>query len=195
MTKKGYFFLVVGALLTTHCVPHRQDVNAAQIRLQLGWHYLAAGDLPAARRNILRAHANAKNDHRVYSALARLYQLEDDASAAEKAYQRAMQLAPSNEEVINQYAAFLCIMRKYENAQHLFAKTIASAHARTRADATELAGYCELQHEHYARAKQWLLKAYQLDRRKGKTMAAAAQQYEQQGNQGAAQVVRDIFER
>lgn len=137
---------VLAGFVVTGCVsdaPHHR--SAAEIRLQLGVHYLAVKEYAAAQRNLLRAQQAAPGDYRIPLALARVAQAQQNSARARYYYQRAQQLAPANGYLANNYGAFLCGLRQYDEAHQQFKLAIEAQENAARQDAFLFSGYCYLQ--------------------------------------------------
>jgi type IV pilus assembly protein PilF len=154
------------------CVSQTPQPGAAEVRLQLGMHYLAVDDYAAAQRNFLRAQAAAPHDYRVPLALARLAKRQGRSVTAQSYYQRAQQLAPKNGYVANNYGAFLCALGQYDEAHQQFKTAKSAQEGDARSDAFELAGFCHLQAGEIPAAGSDLLQALDADRSKGESLLA-----------------------
>lgn len=69
---KGLPASLLALIVVTGCVSQPPHSGAAETRLALGMHYLAAEDYANARRNFQRAQAATPRDYRMALALARL---------------------------------------------------------------------------------------------------------------------------
>jgi len=154
---KRLCFSVAVSFVVTGCVTAPPVHHAADIRLQLGLHYLAVNDFAAATRNLQRAQHMAPKDYRVPLALARVASAQQNSSAARRYYQLAQQLAPVNGYVANNYGAFLCGLGQYDEAHQQFKLAIEAQENNARQDAQRLSGYCYLQAGNYAAARKQLL--------------------------------------
>lgn len=169
--------MALAVLMLAGCSAPKQPSGSAQIRLQLGLIYLSQGALPAARRNLERALQDAPKDYRVLLAMARLYQQENDSATAHRYFQTALKYAPENGYALNNYGAFLCGLGQYDAAHQQFTLAAVQNSAVARADSQERAGYCWLQQEEYALARQMLLLALQNDRQKADALLNEAKKH------------------
>ncbi len=154
--RKGIFAAMLAAFVVSGCVNHPERQSAADIRLQLGLHYLSAQDYAAAQRNLLRAQQAAPKDYRVPLALARVAQAQQNSAQTRWYYQRAQQLAPLNGYVANNYGAFLCGLRQYDEAHQQFKLAIEAQENDARQDAFLFSGYCYLQADEKSAAREQL---------------------------------------
>ena len=159
--RKGLSAAILAGFVVTGCVNHPAKQSAADIRLQLGLHYLAVKDYAAAQRNLLRAQQAAPKDYRVPLALARVAQAQLNSAQTRWHYQQAQQLAPLNGYVANNYGAFLCGLRQYDEAHQQFKLAIEAQEIDARQDAFLFSGYCYLQADESASAREQL--GYALD--------------------------------
>ena len=154
---KGLGIAVAAGFVVTGCVTGSSSHRAADIRLQLGLHYLAANNLAAAERNLLQAQRVAPADYRVPLALARVAQTQQNSIQTRRYYQRAQQLAPANGYVANNYGAFLCRLGQYGEAHQQFKLASAAPESDARQDLLLISGYCYLQAGDEAAGRKRLL--------------------------------------
>lgn len=172
---KGVPASLLALIVVTGCVSRAPQTGAAETRLALGMHYLAAGDFAAARRNFQRAQAAAPRDYRMALALARLAEKQGQRNEALRRYQQAQRLAPANGFVANNYGAFLCALGQYDEAHQQFKRAIQASESEARADAWELSGYCYLQADQSLAARAALSRALEADPAKGNALLDEAE--------------------
>jgi len=173
--RNGLPAVLLALFVVSGCVSQPREPGAEEVRLQLGMHYLASGDAAAAERNFLRAQAAAPHDYRVSLALARLALKQGNQTAAQARFILAQQQAPENGFVANNYGAFLCALRQYDEAHQQFSRASAAQQFDARNDALELAGFCYLQAGDVAAARRALRQAIDADRRKADSLLSEAE--------------------
>lgn len=186
-TVLGLLFVVTG------CVREPIHPEVAEVRLQLGMHYLARQNYPAAQRNLLRAERAAPRDFRVALALARLFQAQDNISATMRYYKRAQALAPSNGDVANNYGAFLCALGQYDEAHQQFKRATDAPEPGALSDALALSGYCYLQSGSLAAARQRLLAALAADQDKGPSLLKEAERRYERRELATTQLLLEVY--
>ncbi len=172
---KGMCTALLAVFVVSGCVRSPTQSGAAELRLQLGMHYLAVEDYPAARRNLLRAQAAAPQDYRVPLALARLAQRQGHTAAAHYHFQHAQRIAPHNGYIPNNYGAFLCALGQYDDAHQQFIRAKGAQEGDARIDAYELSGYCYLRAGDRQAARAALSYALDADQSKGASLLAEAE--------------------
>ena len=190
--RNGLPVALLALFVVSGCVSYTRQPGAAEVRLQLGMHYLAAGDEAAAARNFLRAQAAAPDDYRVSLALARLAQQQGQPAAAQAHYRLAQQQAPQNGFVANNYGAFLCALRQYGEAHQQFSRAADAQQPDARIDALELAGFCYLQAGEFAAARGALRQAIEQDSRKAGAVLTEAEKLMADNQLAKAQILLDI---
>ncbi len=191
---KGLRYAVFTLLfLVSGCVTETKNPAAAQTRLQLGLIYLAQGELDAAQRNLQRAQLIAPKDYRVQLALARLHQAQKEDDTAQRHYLVALQLAPFNGYVLNNYGAFLCGLGQYDAAQQQFILAGRQPEKGAKADSLENAGYCYLKAGEQGLAREMLVQAIKLDRKKGRSMLAAAEKQFGKETRVETRILLDVY--
>ncbi|WP_288476854.1 type IV pilus biogenesis/stability protein PilW [uncultured Pantoea sp.] len=186
--------LLLALLVVSGCVSQPHQPGGAGVRLQLGMYYLAGGDYTAAERNFLRAQAAAPGDYRVSLALARLAQAQGNQTAAQARFILAQQQAPDNGFVANNYGAFLCALRQYDEAHQQFSRARAAQQSDARNDALELAGFCYLQAGEHAAARRTLRLAIAADRRKADALLAEAEKQLADNHLTAVPILLDVYQ-
>ncbi|MBP2167890.1 type IV pilus assembly protein PilF [Erwinia toletana] len=192
--RNGLQCALLSAFLVSGCVTDQATNASAQTRLQLGLEYLARGDIAAAQRNLQRAEAALPQDYRVQLAMARLYQMTGDNSLAQLRYDRALNLAPLNSFVVNNYGAFLCGLGQYDAAQQQFSQAQRLPQPGARADSFENAGYCYLNAGEFEQAKRSLLLAVQADGQKGAPVLAEAEKRFGKGERAESRLLLDVYQ-
>jgi type IV pilus assembly protein PilF len=190
----GVLAKLVALFVVSGCVSNTPQPGAAEVRLQLGMHYLAVEDYAAAQRNFLRAQAAAPRDYRVPLALARLARLQGNSAAATEQFRVAQRLAPKNGYVANNYGAFLCALGQYDEAHQQFKRAMDAQEGDARIDAFELSGYCYLQAGDDESARSAILHALDADRGKGESMLAEAERLVETHQSVNAPLLLEIYQ-
>lgn len=191
--RKGLFATVCAGFVVTGCVNSTPQQRAADIRLQLGLHYLAVKDYAAAQRNLLRAKQVAPKDYRVPLALARLAQAQQNSAQTHWHYQHAQQLAPVNGYVANNYGAFLCGLRQYDEAHQQFKLAMTAQEIDARQDAYLFSGYCYLQAGESAAARESLNHALHAAPEQGNQLLMEVERRLEQQDCKAVPLLLDIY--
>ncbi len=163
-------------------------------RLQLGLGYLDQGNLPAARQNLEKAEKAEPDDYRTQLGMALYAQRVGENEAAQQRYQRALQLAPQNGTVMNNYGAFLCSLGQYVPAQQQFSAAAQVPDYGQVADSLENAGYCFLKANQDDEARVLLGRALKYDPDKGTPLLAEAERQFSEGQRAKAQLLLDVYQ-
>jgi type IV pilus assembly protein PilF len=115
---------------------------AAAANLQLGAAYLQQGNLQLAKEKLERAASQAPRDSQVRGLLAMLYQRMGDDPRAEAAFREALQVAPKDPDLLNNYAVYLCSHGKFDEGVARFEQAAANPLYRTPWAAYTNAGVC-----------------------------------------------------
>ncbi|MDL4912641.1 MAG: type IV pilus biogenesis/stability protein PilW [Enterobacterales bacterium endosymbiont of Blomia tropicalis] len=191
---KGLSTGLLALFVVSGCVSKATPPGAAEVRLQLGMHYLAVGDYAAAQRNFLRAQAAAPRDYRIALALARLAQRQGNMAASTEQFLHAQRLAPDNGYIANNYGAFLCALGQYDEAHQQFKRAKDAPEGDARIDALELSGYCYLQAGDDDAARSALLHALDADRSKGESVLAEAERLLETDQQANTSLLLKIYQ-
>lgn len=130
--------------------------EAAMARLKLALEYLKTGKTAQAKLNLDRAEKLDDSLDGIYSSYAFYYQRVGEKALADKAYLKALDDYPNNFNTRNNYGAFLCDNRRYEEAEKQFVIAIKSAQNTQTANSYENAGLCALRDKKWKRARSHL---------------------------------------
>lgn len=137
--------------------------NPADVHLQLGVRYLSLNKLEVAKENLLKAVSLDSSNFQAHNALAFLYEKLNDFDEAHDHYASAIDLAPDDIGVQNNYGRFLCEHGEYEKGMAL----LSSASSNPLNDRQWLAltnsGRCQLAIGQKQQAEAYLRQALQLN--------------------------------
>lgn len=85
-----------------------QRAAAARVNVQLGLGYLQEDNLPIAKEKLERARSQDPDLPELHSAMALLDQRLGKDKEADKEFRAALQFAPNDPSLLNNYAVFLC---------------------------------------------------------------------------------------
>ena len=139
------------------------DVDAASVNFQLGVRYYRNGKYELARDRLLQSIELDPKRPIVWSTLATTYEALDNLRLAEESHDKAVRLAPSDFNVQNAYAVFLCNQRRYDDAERQFDRSIRGVTNDNPEVMMTNAGVCMMQKPEYAKAEQYFRQA--LDRK------------------------------
>jgi type IV pilus assembly protein PilF len=105
-----------------------QEVNLAQLDVNLGLDALKSGDPLNAKAKLLEALQLAPQDAEVQAAWGYYLAAMHDVGEARAAYQDAINLAPNDPEIQNDYAVFLYQQKEYSEALIYFLRAAHNEH-------------------------------------------------------------------
>lgn len=128
MTKTGRLAVLgLAVLAMTSCIsttsnvaPEPDDADAARQNYLLGARYFHNGNYELARGPLQRAIAFDPDLAIAHSVLALTYEKLDNERLASEHHLKAVRAAPSNHNVRNAYAVFLCGRKRYDEARVQF---------------------------------------------------------------------------
>ena len=163
--------VLVTSLLLTGCVttttttnaapePAKADKgNAADLNYQLGARYYRSGNFELARdRLLLSIELNPKNAVAHYT-LALTYEKLENLRLATDAYEKAVQVAPSDFNVQNAYAVFLCNHEHFDDAREHFDRAIKVTENDNSETTMTNAGVCMMQKPDHELAEAYFRQA------------------------------------
>ncbi|MBL8299194.1 MAG: type IV pilus biogenesis/stability protein PilW [Rhodanobacteraceae bacterium] len=137
--------------------------NAAEVHVALGQRYMQQGRLELALEKLQKALKFDSSYVDAHTVIAVLYERINDQKQAAEHYRRAVELAPRNGAVNNNYGAFLCRAGKLDEASQRFAAAVADPFYQTPDMAYTNSGTCFQQAEKLERAEQDFRKAVELN--------------------------------
>src|SRR5262249_32666647 len=116
----------------TQPTQHEKDTqNAAIANTQLGSAYLNQGELALAKDKLDKAVQQDPNNPEVHSVRAMLFERMGNTDKADAEYRTALRLAPSDPNVINNYAVYLCQHGRTDDGVKRFEEAAKNALYRT----------------------------------------------------------------
>ncbi len=186
--------IAIVIVLLAGCRAPQPSEPLVTIRLQLGLNYLMRGETAAARRNLQRALKLSPQDYRVQLAMARYFQQMADSVVAQNYYHRALQLAPRNRQVLNNYGAFLCGIGQYDAGQRLFRQAAEYSANDVCYDSLENSGYCYLNAGQQVHARERLTALVLASPSKGLPMLAEAERRFGKGRYAESRLLLDVYQ-
>lgn len=135
----------------------------AEVRMALGAGYMQEGALDVALRELDKSLELNPRSADAHAAMALLQLRLGKPQEAATHYRRALELAPSDPEIRNNYGVYLCGQGRAREADAQFRCAIANPLYRTPAMAYTNAAECALRHGGGPRVETDLLSAVQLD--------------------------------
>lgn len=119
--------------------------SAALLNSQLALNYINAGEYDLAEERLILSQKEYPNFAGTESVKGLLREALGDAMGAERYYLKSIALSPDESAYINNYAAFLCRTKRYEEAINYYVKSAKKSVSAKAANAYEGAGTCRQQ--------------------------------------------------
>jgi type IV pilus assembly protein PilF len=136
--------------------------DAAVYNTQLGIAYLNQGELALAKDKLDRAVTQDPSFPEAHSARAMLYERLGDNDKADDEFRTALRLAPSDPNVVNNYAVYLCQRGRTNEGVKRFEQAAKNALYRTPEAAYTNAGVCLRAAKRDEEARVQFIKALQV---------------------------------
>ncbi len=174
-------FLVIVTLLaactttttTTSGLPEARDARAAaetgdperraNVRLELAGLYFQRGQGETALEEVNRALAAKADLPSAHNLRGLILASLDQPVAAEKAFQRALQLAPEDGATLHNYGWFLCQQRRFSEGDTQFNAAMAQPQYRDTPRTYLAQGVCQARAGQWGDAERSLSRSYELD--------------------------------
>ena len=137
--------------------------NALEQRLNLARRYIGDSNWDDAKRNLKLAMKIKPNDPEVYEVYALFHQSTGEYDLAEEYFLEAIKFRPDFSRARNNYAAFLYLQKRYEEARIQLLEVTSDALYSARPQAFVNLGMCQLNLDDRAGAKRSFKKALLMD--------------------------------
>jgi type IV pilus assembly protein PilF len=174
----GLLWLVLAAMLLVACAStgpagETREIRTAsdltdndrraRVRMELAAGYFGRGQLTTALDEVKLALVARPDLAEAFNLRGLIYAAMNEAPLAEESFQRALQLAPRDNDTLQNYGWFLCQQRRYTDADALFERALAQPQNR-EANRTLLAqGVCHGRAGRLRDAERALSRSYELD--------------------------------
>jgi len=149
----------------------------ARIRVELAAGYYQQGNYPVALDELRQALA-ADSEYAPAHGMLGLVQMDlGDKAQAEASFKRALQLAPDDSDINNNYGWFLCQNGREKQSIDYFMKALRNPLYRTPARPYHNAGICSLRIGDERAAEDYFLRSFQVDPRNPVAMYNLAEIY------------------
>ena len=139
------------------------EKNALEQRLTLARRYIGDSNWDDAKRNLKLAMEIRPNDPEVYEVYALFHQSTGEHDLAEEYFLESIKLRPDFSRARNNYAAFLYMQNRYEEARVQLLEVTSDALYSARPQAFINLGMCQLNLDDRAGAKRSFKKALLMD--------------------------------
>lgn len=136
-----------------------QRQKAARTNTQLGMRYMQQGDLNRSLDKLNKALRQDPDYADAHMVTAILHERLEQTDKARDQYNQALDLAPDNPTLLNNYGRFLCGQDEYDRALELLEQAASNPLYERPEVAWSNAGVCALNNGDTERAESYLLKA------------------------------------
>ena len=144
--------------------PDESDLRRrAGVRLQLASAYFADGQYQTALEEVKRALDAEPKMAEAYNLRGLIYAALGETAPAEESFKRALELSPRDGDVMHNYGWFLCLNRRYPEAQALFVDALAQPRYRDTTRTMLAQGVCEARAGQLVEAERTLQRAYAIE--------------------------------
>jgi type IV pilus assembly protein PilF len=166
---------------------------AGRVNLQLGVGYLQEGNLPIAKEKLERARSQDPHNPEIHGAMALLDQRLGKDKEADKEFRTALELAPHDPAMLNNYAVFLCSHDRADEGVRYFEQAASNPLYRTPWAAYTNAGVCMRAAHRDADAAQRFARALRSNPAYSEAVYQASDLDFQQGKLADARFRIDVF--
>lgn len=135
----------------------------ARVRLELAALYFSRGQSSTALEELRQTLLARPDMPEAYSLRGLILASMADFRAAEESFQRALQLAPRDADVMHNYGWFLCQQLRFDEAEAQFRNAIAQPQYGEQTRTLLAQGVCQARAGRWADAERTLSRSYELD--------------------------------
>lgn len=135
----------------------------ARLRLELAGMYLSRGQTSTALDEVKRAIAARPEMAEAHSLLGLVYGAMGETEQADASFQRALQLGPTDGDILHNYGWFLCQQRRWPQADAQFNAALAQPQYRDAMRTLLAQGVCQARAGRWQEAERTLSRSYELD--------------------------------
>ena len=157
------FAMAMAMLACSSTGTARNKKESADIHLQLGIRYLGMDRLSFAKEHLEKAVELDSGNAEALNALAFLYEKLRQPEKADELYEDALDAAPDDLSVQNNFGRFLCEHGQYEKGMNYLKQAVSSPLNNRQWLALTNAGRCELKQGRVDAAEAYLRQALQID--------------------------------
>lgn len=178
--------ILLSACTTERYISPEDQKRASELNAQLGLGYMNQGQFNRAKTKLEKAIDFDPDNAHAYHYMAELYRRLKEQETAEKYYQKAISLAPSDMNIQNNYGVFLCDLGQFDKAYKQFQKIIADPLYEAHASAYENIGLCSLREGKLQKAEESFNTALKINSKMPKSLIQVAQLSYDKGNKTQA---------
>lgn len=181
-------FLILFSLMLGACQSQTQlnSERASSINANLGLRYMQSGDNKSAMAKFEKALQQNEENANAHHYLAELYRRLDVSEKASVHYLRALELAPKDSSVKNNYGAFLCSKGTIDTAYKLFEQVLQDPLYANKGQVYENKALCAQLVGNIKLAQENYLLAIKFNPNMGRSLLALAQIEFDSGNRDQA---------
>jgi len=163
----------------------------ARIRVELAASYYQQGNYPVALQELHKA-LEIDPDYALAHGMMGLVQMDLGQNAqADASFQRALRLAPSDSDILNNYGWFLCQTGRPRESIDYFMRAVRNPLYRTPSRPYHNAGICALRMGDERAAEDYFLRSLQIDPRNAVAMYNLGEVYLKRGDLERARLYAD----
>ncbi len=158
------YLVVLGGCATTTELSPEGRTQAARVNAELGINYMRQERLQLALTKLNKALEFDNNFSPAHNAVAVLYERLGEPEMAEKHYRRAVEIDPADADALNNYARYLCLHNRAQDADAYFVRATKVLTFATPEVVLTNAGNCALTLPDLEKAEDYFRRALRANR-------------------------------
>jgi type IV pilus assembly protein PilF len=196
---KAIVFLILASLMLFNSIAHADDNQSsneqkrARIHAELGAAYFNRGQYAVALDELREALSADNRYATTYSIMGLVYMELKEEKPAEDSFRRAIELAPADSDIRNNYGWYLCTRKRYDESLVQFNTALGNPLYSTPERAMTNAGICSLQAGKTEQAQAYLESSLKLQPNQAQALSTLGDIYYKQGRNFEARTLVDRF--
>ena len=171
----GFLVLFLTACTTERVIEPSDPKHASDINSRLGLGYLKRGQYKRAMGKLDKAIRYDEDNASAYHYKAEVYRRLEEPEKAEEFFAKAIELAPEDQLIQNNYGVFLCDKGQYDKAIKIFKKPLKDPFYNNKANIHENIGLCRLRQGNINAAQDAFKEALKINPRMPKSLIKLSQ--------------------
>jgi len=174
--------IMLSACVTDKVIEPRDKERAADLNAELGLGYMRTGQYKRAMYKLDKALGFDSDNVKALHYKAELSRRLGETEKAGEYFEKAIDLDPKNQLLLNNYGVYLCNIKKYDEAITIFDKTLKDPLYENKARVYENIGLCRLWQSRIKQAESAFHQALALNPNMASSLLELAKIHFDQGN-------------
>jgi len=175
MLRISFIFICILSLVSCTSTKVQNSEKASELNAELGLAYVVQGRYEQGLAKLNKALKMNPDNAKAYLYIAELYRRLNEKERAEDYFKRALKVDSEDSSINNNYGAFLCANKKYDQAFKYLNRALLNPVYSDRGEVYENMGVCAENKGNIKVAREYYIQAISLKPNLGTSLLAVAQ--------------------